>query len=119
MDLPDWMKPHEELWKDFIGHREDKKKPLNERAQKMAISKLKRYSEEGCSIQEMIETAILKDWDGIWPVYIYQKKPEQPQVSKPASHKMYEPDRSVKPASKEAVSAAIAEARAKMHVVSK
>lgn len=88
MELPDWMKQHEELWQEFIGHRDDKKKPMNERAQKMALNKLKRYSAEGCSIVEMLETAILKNWDGIWPVYIYAKKPDQ-VVSRPAAYKEY------------------------------
>lgn len=118
MDLPDWMKPHEELWIDFIGHRADKKKPMNERAQKMALRKLERYSKEGCSIVEMLETAVLKNWDGIWPVYIHAKQ-GQPQFAKPASHKLFEETKPSERSSDEAREKAIREARERMHIVSK
>ncbi len=72
--IPDWLP--EDLWEEFCGHRDDLKKPLTERAKRMALRRLEKFRAEGCNVEDMLEVAILNGWQGIWPVKNNDAKPK-------------------------------------------
>ena len=79
MDLPQWLDL--DLWNEFVGHREDIKKPMSERAQKMALKKLELIRDRGFDANESLMTSVMNGWQGLFEI-------ERKEVAhKPASHK--------------------------------
>ena len=67
MELPDYIDAG--LWEEWVAYRrEDKKKPASERSQRMTLKKIERLVAEGYDANRLIETAIEREWQGIFPV---------------------------------------------------
>lgn len=64
---PDWLDIN--LWKDFLDHRKHiskDKKPLSDRAEKLNITELKKFVDEGYSQEQVINLAISRGWKGFY-----------------------------------------------------
>lgn len=62
---PEWLDA--ELWQTWIDYRrEDKKKPASDRSLRMTITKLERLRGNGYDPHLLIETAIEREWQGIY-----------------------------------------------------
>jgi len=70
----------EELFKDFVQHRKELKKPLTAIAEKRMRMRLERFLKEGQDVNNLIERSILNGWQDV-----YEDKGE----ARPASHKLY------------------------------
>jgi len=73
---PEWL--NKKLWAEFKKHRVKLKKPMTERAEELAIGKLKKIMDRGYSQQEIIDNVILKGWQGIYPPP-YEPEREEPE----------------------------------------
>lgn len=83
--LPDWIDPED--WKDFEELRKKKKKPLTDRARKLAIGELQKIHDSGLSVKTAIERTILNGWLSFYPPHGTSKsagsdQPLNPQQSK-------------------------------------
>ena len=61
---PEWLDV--ELFKDFLKMRIAIKKPATDRAETMLINKLATYKEKGYNIKEIMEQAILHNWQDFY-----------------------------------------------------
>lgn len=57
----------EELFQDFIGNRQDIKKPMTDRAIKMLRKKLDRLESEGHCPAKLLERSIIQGWQDVYP----------------------------------------------------
>jgi len=58
----------EDLLQQFIEHRkDDKKKPMSERAVKMLVNKLHRYALQGHCPNLLLERSIINNWQDVYP----------------------------------------------------
>jgi len=64
VDLPDWLPT--DVWTDWVEHRKAKRKPLTQRAAELTIERLATLRERGYTAKELIENAIMSDWQGIY-----------------------------------------------------
>jgi len=55
-----------DIWNSYLLYRKEIKKPMTEYAQKLALEKLKRWEEEGHDPIEIINTAIMNGWSGLF-----------------------------------------------------
>lgn len=66
VDLPEWLSAT--LWEQYVDFRFEMGKPLTIKARDMAIQKLARLRAEGNDPVEVIETAMVAGWMGLFPV---------------------------------------------------
>jgi phage replication O-like protein O len=74
---PDWLDM--DLWKEFLKHRKHiskNKKSLSERAEKINITELKKFIDEGYTQGQIINLAIAREWKGFY-------RPQEPPTQKP------------------------------------
>lgn len=64
MELPGWL--NQEVWSEYLGHREDMKKPLTERAQRMTLRKLEGMANKGLDPNEALMNSIMNGWQGVF-----------------------------------------------------
>ena len=72
---PDWL--NIDLWNDFKEHRKGLKPKMTERAEQLAIKKLKRLMDEGNDQRELIEQTIENGWKSFFPVKQRRKSLKQ------------------------------------------
>ena len=58
---------NETLFQDFIGNRQDMKKPMSPRAIKMLSNKLIRLESQGYCPDLLIERSIINGWQDVFP----------------------------------------------------
>jgi len=69
---PDWL--DKKLWAAFKEHRRKLRKPMTDYAEKLAIKKLEKImNETGCSQEQIINLAIEKGWQGLFPPFNNEK----------------------------------------------
>ena len=61
---PDWLIV--DLWHEYVEHRKEIKKPLSERSERMALRKLKRLIDAGGDQEDILETAVMNGWQGLF-----------------------------------------------------
>ncbi|MBU2792589.1 YdaU family protein [Acidithiobacillus thiooxidans] len=66
VDLPEWLSAT--LWEQYVDFRFEMGKPLTVKARDMAIQKLARLRAEGNDPVEVIETAMVAGWMGLFAV---------------------------------------------------
>lgn len=60
-------------WKNYLDYRKAKdKKMLSLQAQKIAITRLTKFHDDGYDVAEILEESILRNWSGLFPVKKYQ-----------------------------------------------
>lgn len=69
MQLPAWLHDCEEAWNGWVEMRRKIKKPLTERAQRMAIRKLEELKQEGHDPRSVLEQSEFRCWAGLFPAY--------------------------------------------------
>jgi len=62
---PDWL--NQKLWNEFKAHRRRIGKPMTPHAEKLNINKLEKFMEQGHQPDDLINMAIEKGWQGIYP----------------------------------------------------
>ena len=73
LDLPAWIPP--QIWQDYEEMRKLIKRPMTDRARKIAITRLDQFRTEGYDPVEVLEEAILNSWQGIWrPKHVQPKR---------------------------------------------
>ena len=100
-----------DLWQDFIGHRQDLKKPLTERAERRLLKKIERALEQGWTaeaVEHQIERSIINGWQDVY--FEIKDKPEP--VRQRETNPYVTPSYGMK-STKEVASAAIVQMRAK------
>lgn len=65
-ELPDWIDP--EAWEGFVQMRKTIKKPLTDRAKKLALKELVKLRMEGQDPNEVLDQSTLKCWSGLFAV---------------------------------------------------
>lgn len=63
--IPDWVDP--KLWRDFKEHRQKLRKPMTAKAESLLIGKLTKFREQGHNPTELLETAIERGWQSVFP----------------------------------------------------
>ena len=58
---------NEDLFQDFIGNRQDLKKPMSPRAIKMLSNKLLRLEAQGYDTDLLIERSVINGWQDVYP----------------------------------------------------
>lgn len=66
MELPHWL--DRDAWDEYCGHRGDMKKPLTDRAKRMALKKLEAMYLRGSDPNEALMNSVLNGWQGIFEV---------------------------------------------------
>ena len=61
---PDWLDV--DLWSEYVEHRKEIKRPMSERAERMALRKLKRLIDSGGDQNEILENAVMNGWQGLF-----------------------------------------------------
>ncbi|TEA78659.1 YdaU family protein [Allopusillimonas ginsengisoli] len=64
--LPDWVPS--DLWGEFEAVRKKRKKPMTDRARRLAVGKLESLRNEGHSVESLLEQSILHAWDTFYPI---------------------------------------------------
>jgi len=83
---PDFI-PYD-LWIDFLAHRKALKKPMTEKAKQLFFSKLEKLKKTGEDPVELIETAIERGWQTVYPPKKEKKaQPKENYVSAPPGWK--------------------------------
>ena len=74
---PDWLDM--DLWKTFLNHRKhmNKNKPISIQSEKVNITELKKYVDQGYTQEEIINKTIAQGWKGFF------KPKEPPQQAQP------------------------------------
>lgn len=62
--MPHWL--NEEIWSEYLGHREDMRKPLTDRAQRMTLRKLEGMAAKGLDPNEALMNSIMNGWQGVF-----------------------------------------------------
>ena len=62
--LPEWLP--KEKWEDFLQFRIDKKAPMTEKAEHLAILRLEKFQAKGHDPLEIIADAIISNWSGLF-----------------------------------------------------
>jgi hypothetical protein len=57
----------EVLFSEFVGSRQDLKKPMTERAKKMMVNKLLRLEAQGYCPTLLMERSIINGWQDVYP----------------------------------------------------
>jgi len=70
---PDWL--NQELFGEFVKMRKLIKKPMTDKAQELAIGKLKKLMDQGHSQNEIIELAVENSWQGFYAPKSAPNKP--------------------------------------------
>ena len=66
IDVPDWIE--KEIWIAFIKHRKITcRKPMTERAEFLILKKLEKAKDEGYNPNDLLDEAIEKGWQTIYP----------------------------------------------------
>jgi hypothetical protein len=65
ISIPEWIPI--DLWHKFLSNRKGMKSKMSTIAQKMLITKLTKFRDEGHNICELMETAIDSGWKTVWP----------------------------------------------------
>lgn len=68
---PEWLDTS--VWKDFKEHRQRLRKPLTQRAEQLALTKLTKLCPNGSSHVAVIEQSILGGWAGLFELKIDSK----------------------------------------------
>lgn len=66
MDLPEWIS--KEAWDGYVEMREKIKKPLTERAKKMAVRRLDELRRKGWDPSMVLDQSTFMDWQGLYPL---------------------------------------------------
>ena len=66
VEYPDWL--NVELWGQFVANRKAIKKPMTDKAQELAIKKLRQLIDEGDDMTKVLEAAIIGGWQGLFSV---------------------------------------------------
>ena len=56
-----------DLLADFVGSRQDMKKPMTDRAKARLMNKLERLSREGHCPNKLMERSIIQGWQDVYP----------------------------------------------------
>jgi len=64
--LPDWLPS--ETWIDFCRHRVFLKKPMSERAAKLALMQLSKFKAKGKNPIDIINQSIMRGWAGLFEI---------------------------------------------------
>ena len=78
--LPLWL--DRESWAGFLEMRKKIKKPMTDKAAKIAIGKLERWRAEGYDPTMVLNEAIMNNWQGLWIPKGPDGKPIQPVKQK-------------------------------------
>jgi hypothetical protein len=92
-ELPDWVSVED--WNEYVEHRKDIKRPLTDKAKKLAIAELKKLKQNGEIIKNVIDQSILNGWAGLFPVRI-DKNGEASNGARKKSSGEFVMDRSIK-----------------------
>jgi hypothetical protein len=65
VELPDWLPS--DIWELWIADRKERGKPMTTMAQKLAIRSLDKLRAEGHTPRAVIDNAIEKGWQGLYP----------------------------------------------------
>lgn len=76
VELPEWL--NKDAWFDFLDMRKGLKKPMKEKAIKLAINKLSGLRDAGEDPQQVLEQSIMNSWQGLFAV----KKDRRPWEDK-------------------------------------
>ena len=63
-ELPDWIPV--DLWNDYEEMRRKIRKPMTDKARKLAVNTIERLRQEGHSPREVVEQSIFKSWQGLF-----------------------------------------------------
>lgn len=74
-ELPFWL--DREAWDGFEDLRRKLKKPLTERARKLAIEELRKLREQGNDPTVVLNQSVMQGWLGLFPVRKEETKPWQ------------------------------------------
>jgi hypothetical protein len=84
--LPDWIELGD--WRDYEAMRKSIRKPMTDRARKLAVAKLEQLRAAGESPADVLRQSILHSWQGLFPV-----KPTEPTTNgKPVKREPMMPD---------------------------
>lgn len=72
LELPVFL--NKEVWQDWVAHRKAMKKPLTPQAIKIQLNNITRWHNEGFSVNEIINTTIGRNWQGLEYGYDEVKK---------------------------------------------
>jgi len=70
-------------WENFEQHRIRKGAPMDDFTRWQVQARLERFHAEGQDIDEIIETAIVSNWRGVFPMKSSTKRPADPGVTRP------------------------------------
>lgn len=88
--LPEWL--NQELFGDFVAMRKEIKKPMSDKAVKLAIGKLEKLKAEGEDIDAVLEQSIFNTWQGLFAVRkANQPVNQKPQPQGPARKPFFDP----------------------------
>ena len=62
--LPAWLSA--EVWKDYVEHRKNIKKPLTQKAAELCLKKLETFRAKGFDVTMIINDAIMNGWQGLF-----------------------------------------------------
>lgn len=80
MTLPDWVP--KEAWDGYQEMRKKLRKPMTDRAVKLAIDTLTRLRDEGSDPGAVLDQSTLNSWQGLFAVRVERRGlPRGPQVS--------------------------------------
>lgn len=65
VDYPDWL--DQKIWNEFKAHRRRLGKAMTPHAEKLNINKIEKLMEQGHQPDDLINLAIEKGWQGIYP----------------------------------------------------
>ena len=66
MDLPPWIDA--DAWAGYVAMRKSIKKPLTERAMKLAIHKLEGLLKQGHDPTKVLDQSTFNSWQGLFPI---------------------------------------------------
>lgn len=79
MRLPDWVPL--ESWNGWVDMRKRIKKPLTDRAVKMAVKKLKLFKDQGFDVEAILEQSEFNCWQDLYPVKGNERSQSNNRVS--------------------------------------
>jgi hypothetical protein len=88
MEIPEWLP--RDAWREFVGHRKDKKNPLTERAARANLNKLVELHSNGEDPRAVIDQTIAAGWTGLFELKTGKKTPkaQAPTVDAPDPYEL-------------------------------
>ena len=65
--LPEWI--DRETWNEYEKMRRSIRKPMTDRARKIAVTRLEQFRRIGCEANEVLEQSIFMSWQGLFEVH--------------------------------------------------